>query len=91
MNKKTNKNNLNFTYRIYKNGRLASKLTTHKLNRFTPRIKAINFKDGKIKVYLRVHYGRHLDVHGKMSAFINEGIYENKKDLIQAFLAFREN
>ena len=41
-------------------------------------------KNGKKQVYIRVSYGKKKDIYGKMSLFINEGKYNNAKDLIFA-------
>jgi len=41
-----------------------------------------------LKAYLKVSYGKKLDIYNKMTEFINEGYYDKKKDLRQAFRAF---
>jgi len=86
--KRVNKNNYNFTFRIYENGKVVSRCSTHKLGRFLHRLQATQFKKGTIKGYLRVYYGRFLDAYGKMSNFINEGVYDNRKDFTHAYKAF---
>ena len=88
--KQINKNNANFTFKVYENGRVVSRCQTHKMMRFLHRIQAIKFKKGTTKVNLRVYYGRFKDNFGKMVDFFNEGLYDNKKDFTLAWKAFIE-
>lgn len=88
--KRLNKNNANFTFKVYENGKMVSRCQTHKLGRFLHRLQATQFKEGITKASIRVYYGRFLDTFGKMSNFYNEGIYDNKKDFTQAYKAFIE-
>jgi hypothetical protein len=41
-------------------------------------------------IYIKVIYGRHLDAFGKMVEFYNDGIYDTKQDIREAFAAFTE-
>ena len=50
------------------------------------RIASANFQ----KAFLKVVYGKDIDVDGNLVQFDNEGYYDNKKDLRQAFRAFTE-
>ena len=43
-----------------------------------------------VKVFIKVSYGKHKDVFGKMVEFTNQGTYENKHDALQALEAFLE-
>ena len=80
----------NYTIKIYKNGKVVSRLSAHSLRRSLHHLRSINFSKGIEKVYLRVSYRSHKDVFGKVSNDRNEGYFENKKDLIQAFEAFNK-
>ena len=40
------------------------------------------------KVYLKVSYGKELDVFDKLTEFYNDGYYTDKKELKKAFKAF---
>lgn len=52
----------------------------------TQKLASANFE----KAYLKVSYGRGLNVFGKMTEFLNEGEYFTKQDLKLAFRAFCE-
>ena len=80
----------NYTIKIYRNGQVVSRLRTHSLRRSLHHLRSINFSKGRGKVYVRVYYGSHKDVFGNVSADCNEGYFENKEDLIQAFEAFNK-
>lgn len=81
---------MNFTAKIIKNGEITQIYRTHKIRRFLKKIRSIKFEDEDIKVYLKVDYGKHIDVYGKRTNFCNEGIYENADDFWWAFHAFTE-
>lgn len=81
---------MNFTFKVTKNNKVIQKCQTHSKRRFLNQLRAINWKDKPLKVYLRVSYGKHEDVWGKLSSFYNDGWYENEKDLWLAFNAFSE-
>ncbi len=82
---------MNYSIKIYKNGKLVKKYSTHKIRRFLKNIRLINFEDGHIKVYIKVDYGKHRDVYGKLTNFYNDGVYNNKEDFWWAFNAFTED
>jgi hypothetical protein len=90
MPKRLNLANRNFTLKVSVNGRVVDYLHTHKLSRFSQHLQAIEFSQPGTKAYIKVYYGRFKDVHGKMTAFHNIGEYNNRKDLIKAYLAFKE-
>lgn len=81
---------MNFTFKIIKNGRVVQVVRTHSIRRFVNNLRTINWKDRGIKVYLRVNYGKKVDVFGKLSTFYNDGWYKTKEDLWLAFSAFKE-
>ena len=61
--------------------------------RFCNQTRTINWlelrrKDGSVS--LRVNYGKLLDNFGKMTLFLNEGVYKTRKDFERAFNAFCE-
>jgi len=87
---RNNKNSLNFTFRVVKNGKTIDRCQTHSKRRFLNRLRTINWEDKLLKVYLRVSYGKHEDVWGKFSSFYNDGWYENEEDLWLAFNTFSE-
>ena len=84
-----NKNKLNFTMRVVKNGKII-RYETRSKRAFYAHIRSLKWKDGVKKVYLRVSYGKHLDNFGKLINFYNDGWYDNKKDLHLALKAFTE-
>jgi hypothetical protein len=81
---------MNFTLKVFKNNKLVSKCQTHSTRRFLKKLRTINWKNFSPRVYLKVSYGKLLDNFGKLTNFVNEGEYTNKKDLWQAFEAFTE-
>ena len=81
---------MNFTLRVIKNRQVVQTVRTHSIRRFLNNLRTINWKDGGIKVYLRVNYGKKIDVFGRLSTFYNDGWYKTKEDLWQAFNAFTE-
>jgi len=64
---------------------------THSKRRFLNHLRTIKWQYKGIKVYIRVSYGKKVDVFGKLSTFYNDGLYENKEDLWSAFNAFKED
>jgi len=87
--KRLNKNNYNFTLRLYnKKGKLVSITRTHKIGRLANAIRRANFRITHSKAYLKVNYGKHKDNFGKIVPFINEGEYTTKTDLLQAWRIF---
>jgi hypothetical protein len=81
---------MKFTIKIYKNNKLISKTRTGKKRLFLKKVRLINWKDGGIKVYLKVDYGKRLDNFGKYTSFWNDGDYDNKDDFWLALNAFLE-
>ncbi|MFZ5366497.1 MAG: hypothetical protein ACOZBZ_04405 [Patescibacteria group bacterium] len=79
---KKNKNRLNFTFRVIKNGKLVERYETHSIRRFYTKIRRINWQNRPLKVYLRVSYG---------GGSYNDGEYTNKKDFNQVLSAFLED
>jgi len=74
----------NYTFKIYKNRKVVSRLSTHLLRRFLSRLRTIKFSK-RMKVYLRVSCGRSQDSFGKVSTDFNDGFFKNQNDLIDAF------
>lgn len=87
--KRSNLNNNNYTLRVSENGQTVLRCQTHKIGRISHKSQAIQFSDST-KVYLRVNYGTFKDCWGKMTDFLNEGVYSNKKDFRRAYNAFME-
>lgn len=83
-------NKRNYTLKLIENHRMIDRYQTHSIRLFKSRLRSIKWGKNLFKVYIRVSYGKHKDVFGKMTYFINEGYYENKKDLWLAFNAFTE-
>ena len=81
---------MNYTVKVYKNNKMVQMHRTHKIRRFLKNIRLIKFEDEGLKVYIKVGYGKHLDVNGKMTHFHNDGDYDNKEDFWWAFNAFTE-
>lgn len=53
-------------------------------------LSTIKWKIGVSRVYIKVNYGIHKNCYDKHEVFDNEGIYNNKKDLLQALTSFDE-
>jgi len=87
---KSNKDKLNYTFRVVRNGKTMEKCQTHSKRRFSNKIRTINWQNKPSKVYLRVSYGKGEDVFGKIVNFYNDGWYDNKKDLLFALNTFSE-
>ena len=84
------KNRLNLTFRVVKNGKTIQRCQTHSRRRFHNRVGTINWQNKPLKVHLRVNYGQYLCNRGCVCGFYNDGLYENKQDLLLAFAAFME-
>lgn len=82
---------MNYTAKIYKNGRMVLIIRTHKIRRFLKKTRLINFTNEGVKAYLKVDYGRFLDVWGKKTLFYNDGTYDNKQEFWEVFNAFTED
>lgn len=59
---------------------------TGKVKRIYSIVRQGNFSNS----YLKVSYGKHKDVFGKLVEFYNDGHYSNRDDLVFAFKAFTE-
>lgn len=81
---------MNYTIKVYKNNKRVQMYRTHKIRRFLKNIRLIKFEDGGINAYIKVGYGKHIDVYGKITDFHNDGVYDNKEDFWWAFNAFIE-
>lgn len=88
--KRLNKLNRNFTLRTYINGKMAHRVETHKLGRFSHHVQATDFSQPGVSVYLRVSEGEKTDVFGNLVNFYNDGTYKDKESLMQAYHAFIE-
>lgn len=82
---------MNFTAKVIKSGEVIKVYRTHKIRRFLKNIRSIKFEDCELKVYLKVDYGKGIDVYGKKTRFCNEGLYDNSEDFWWAFNAFTED
>lgn len=78
---------MNYTLKIYfKNGKVR-RVEKKNSKAFLYQIRTINWLKSKF-VGLRVYYGTFKNAFGKMSGFINEGIYTSKKEFNQTLAAF---
>ncbi len=80
---------MNYSVVVSKSDKTLQKVRTHSLRRFLKILRTINWKNSP-SVYLRVSYGKQKDYAGKLINFYNDGVYDNKSDLWQAFNAFTE-
>jgi len=80
---------LGLMLKIFKNNGSISSTKKQKKQTFLHLIEAIPASEVK-NYYLRVTYGKFLDVFGKMETFFNDGEYETKKDLLYALTIFTE-
>lgn len=80
----------NYTLRYMKDGRELSRFQTRSIRRFGHRIQALDFPDDSYSAYLRVYYGVGWGTGNKVEQFYNDGIYNDKQKLLQAYKAFCE-
>ncbi len=83
-------NRLNFTLKVFVDGKVVERLETHSTRRLYNKIRTIKWQSEHSRVYLRVNYGKHLSARNKIESFWNDGDYYNQKDLCQALEAFTE-
>lgn len=79
-----------FTLKVSEKGKVVEKDSTHSFNRFSKKLRTINLLKPHRSVYLKVSYGKQKDNHEKLVNFYNDGSYDNKYELWQAFNAFTE-
>lgn len=84
------KDKLNFTFRAIKSSQTIDRCQTHSKRRFFNKIRSINWQNSHLKVYLRINYGKKICNLGCLCSFYNDGEYETKQDLLEAFTAFTE-
>lgn len=80
---------MNFTLIVKSHGQKVERVSTHSVRRFYRRLRSIKWKDNT-SCYLCVSYGKHFDSFGQFRSFYNDGVYDNEKDLLQAFQIFTE-
>lgn len=88
--KRANKQGNRYYFRVTRNAQVIHSGYMSKLGRFSRIVQAEQFQEAGIEVYIRVSYGKSLDIWGEMTDFINEGFYSNKHDLVLAYRAFLE-
>ncbi len=82
---------MNFTLKVFKNGKSIDQVRTHSIRLFLKHLRTINWEQGGIKTYIRVSYGKKTCVRGCVCTFYNDGFYETKDDLQLAFAAFYDD
>lgn len=82
------KNKLNYTFLVVKDGKTIDRCQTHSKRRFSNKLGTINWQNSLLKVYLRVSYGKQECNVGCVCNFYNDGEYETKQELFEAFAAF---
>ena len=80
------KHQTKITLRIWRNDGKRKTYNTTKSKRFYSIVRAENIQNA----YLRVSYGKYKTNFGKVEEFYNDGDYETKSELIEAFKAFTE-
>ena len=66
------------------------KYETKSIVRFLRHVRTIKWSKSKIKVYLRVSYGKQKNISNSFVTFYNDGTYTNEKDFNLALNAFLE-
>lgn len=84
------KNKLNYTFRVIKDDKTIDRCQTHSKRRFSNKLATINWQNSPLKVYLRISYGRKECNRGCICSFYNDGEYETKQELLEAFTVFTE-
>lgn len=80
----------NYTIKVKESRKVVAKYQTHSKRRILNKISTIKWKVGVSKAHLRVNYGKFKNNYGRNEVFDNEGIYNNKKDLLIALNSFNE-
>jgi len=80
----------NYVLKVTEDDREIDIVRTHSITVFLRHLRTINWQKTMIRVYVKVSYGKQKDVHGKLVTFYNDGDYETKTELIEAFKAFTE-
>ncbi len=81
---------VNYSLKVYINGRVVKRCATHFYGSFLKSLALVNWQLRGQKYYLRVTYGRKRDSLGRRSIFYNDGEYDTKTDFMYALRAFRE-
>lgn len=81
---------LNFTFKVVKDGKIIDRCQTHSKRRFYNKLRTINWQNKPSNVYLRVSYGKKLTNYNRLENFYNDGEYQTKQELLEAFTAFTE-
>lgn len=81
---------MSYSLKISKYGQRALYTRTSRIRPFLEITRSINWKDRDLKVYVKVCYGKKLDIYDQLSVFYNDGDYDNKEEFNLAFKAFRE-
>lgn len=82
---------MTYTIKIRNNGETEQWVRIHKIRHFLKLIRSIKWQDSSFAVYIKVNYGKYLDVHGKLVNSYNDGTYDNKTDFWLAAEAFMED
>ena len=88
MKKRDGRNN--YLFRVMKGREVVYRYESVSRRCFLREIGSVNFLNRDILVYVRVSYGRGPDVRGGVSAFFNDGEYDNFEDLMYMVKAFWE-
>lgn len=78
----------NYTLKLYKTNGEIETVRTRKKRRFLRILRTINWQNSIKKAYIKVSYGKKLDVYSKLSEFYNDGYYETKGELLEIFKYF---
>lgn len=79
----------NYTLKVLITGEKVDEIRTHSKRLFTTHLRTIKWQNNP-SVYLRVSYGKKLNHKNTLVTFFNDGWYETKQDLHEAFIAFNE-
>jgi hypothetical protein len=85
----TNRHNFSFSVRD-RSGQVVQRCRTTNRRRFLNNVGTINWKAGHILVHLKVDYGKGQTNRGTTEVFFNDGDYDNREDLLEAFRSFVE-
>ena len=92
----------NYTFKAYDGNKLVTRLQTHSVRRFLARLRSFANSKVPLRCYLRVSYGKHKDVWGKLDTFYNDCWVNSKEksfneitkkwenELLKTFYAFDE-
>ncbi len=77
-----------YLLKIYKTDGKIETVRTKKEKRFLKFIRTVNWQNSIKKAYIKVSYGKRMCANNCLCEFYNDGSYETKQELVEAFNYF---